>query len=411
MLFLCWACTATDATSTPSHIFKDASYCASHLIQQRKAGETPSLPTGEWISTPHLPAPLQTAAPSSSPLSRTSNLPSSDGRPAFLAPATGVSLQDNSASFRGVPALSHATSDETIPASEDSDDGLWSGTELTMEELKQLDAMDTQPSFEPPHASSRFDIPSNSQAASGIVSVSSISSNTISSREPTIFPVAVEPVAGPSYPVLQGDALQKRLMKTLNDVFHLPSFRGNQMDIMRSYLSGKDVFVLKPTGGGKSLCFQLPAVMHNQDRDAITFVVCPLRALMDDQARKSHKYGIETVVLKATLEPQEREDAWNAIMARDGRRRACMAYITPEMLDKSVRLQNSLMTLRQSNKIAGFVIDEAHCIKSWKSFRTSVSPPSLRVVSCTAAQLSCFSSSTKSSARCAETTLVCQSWR
>ena len=354
-----------NCTSFCSNILSDAMLCASNLIQQRKAGEVVSLPVSEWITASSLPAPLQTSAPSSSPLSRSSNLPSSD----TMHISTGTSaLQLDAIPTNRRPGSLTVPPVDFAPDGESSDDEFWSGAEPTEEELQHIQALETQPTLAP----FLFDSPPNSQAGSVLTHNPSSSSHTMSSREPTTLPTQTQSLPEPSSPMLGGSTLHSKLLPTLNRVFHLQSFRPNQAEIMSTFLDCHDVFVLMPTGGGKSLCFQLPAFINRQDRDMVTFVISPLKALMKDQMRASQALGLDAVMLSSDLQESERRETWDAIMANN-RSRACLAYITPEMLEMSDQMRNNMTRLWRANKIAGFVIDEAHCIQNWKTFRSSVS--------------------------------------
>src|SRR5437762_5033105 len=142
------------------------------------------------------------------------------------------------------------------------------------------------------------------------------------------------------------------LPSALKKYFGYAAFRSLQENIIRDALAGHDVFVLMPTGGGKSLCFQLPALM----RDGLTIVVSPLISLMKDQVDALQTSGIPATVLNSTLERQEAIARWRGLHRGDYR----MLYVARERLMLETFLERAL-----NWNIAQFAIDEAHCISEW----------------------------------------------
>jgi ATP-dependent DNA helicase RecQ len=138
----------------------------------------------------------------------------------------------------------------------------------------------------------------------------------------------------------------------LRRVFGYPSFRGQQQEIIEHVASGGDALVLMPTGGGKSLCYQLPALL----RPGIGIVVSPLIALMKDQVDALRQAGVRAAALNSALPPGESAAIHKAL--RDGD--LDLLYIAPERL----ALPHTL-DLLASIRIALFAIDEAHCISQW----------------------------------------------
>ncbi len=143
-----------------------------------------------------------------------------------------------------------------------------------------------------------------------------------------------------------------KLKASLKNHFGYSEFRPLQEDIIRDALAGRDVFVLMPTGGGKSLCFQLPALM----RDGLTIVVSPLISLMKDQVDALQTSGIAATFLNSTLDRQEATARWRALHRGEYR----MLYVAPERLMLDTFLERAL-----NWNIAQFAIDEAHCISEW----------------------------------------------
>src|SRR5437762_5328537 len=142
------------------------------------------------------------------------------------------------------------------------------------------------------------------------------------------------------------------LIATLKKHFGYDQFRPLQREIIDDVLAGRDVFVLMPTGGGKSLCFQLPALM----RDGLTIVVSPLIALMKDQVDALQTSGIPATYLNSTLDREEAKARWRGLHRGHYR----MLYVAPERLMLDAFLERAL-----NWDIAQFAIDEAHCISEW----------------------------------------------
>ena len=143
--------------------------------------------------------------------------------------------------------------------------------------------------------------------------------------------------------------------QTLADVFGFSEFRPNQEKLVRGVLAGKDVFGVMPTGGGKSLCYQLPAVVL----DGCCVVVSPLIALMKDQVDGALANGIRAACLNSSLAPEEMREVENAY--RTGQ--LDLLYVAPERLSS----YGFVDFLKQSSigKPSFFAIDEAHCISEW----------------------------------------------
>jgi ATP-dependent DNA helicase RecQ len=148
------------------------------------------------------------------------------------------------------------------------------------------------------------------------------------------------------------DSNSPLLLRLLKDYFGFASFRPLQEEIIRDALAGKDVFALLPTGGGKSLCFQLPAMA----RAGLTVVVSPLIALMKDQVDALQAAGVAATFLNSSLAPSESSDRLRGL--RRGRYR--LLYVAPERL----MLSNFLSGLQHWN-VNLLAIDEAHCISEW----------------------------------------------
>jgi len=141
-------------------------------------------------------------------------------------------------------------------------------------------------------------------------------------------------------------------LSVLNSVFGLPAFRGAQEEIVRHVTDGGNCLVLMPTGGGKSLCYQLPALL----RDGCGIVVSPLIALMRDQVAGLHEAGVRAAVLNSTLSFEEASAVEARLLAGD----LDLLYVAPERL-----VTPRCLNLLGRAGIALFAIDEAHCVSQW----------------------------------------------
>src|SRR6201747_1127107 len=141
-------------------------------------------------------------------------------------------------------------------------------------------------------------------------------------------------------------------LSVLNSVFGLPGFRGEQEEIVRHVTSGGNCLVLMPTGGGKSLCYQLPSLL----REGCGIVVSPLIALMRDQVAGLLEAGAKAAVLNSTLSYEEASAVEARLLAGD----LDLLYVAPERL-----LTPRCLALLGRAKIALFAIDEAHCVSQW----------------------------------------------
>jgi ATP-dependent DNA helicase RecQ len=148
--------------------------------------------------------------------------------------------------------------------------------------------------------------------------------------------------------VEEKDTLKERL----KEVFGYSQFRGNQEIIIKNLLNGKNTFVIMPTGAGKSLCYQLPAMM----RDGLAVVISPLIALMKNQVDQMNAYGVNARFLNSTLSKGEitrlKKDCMNGIIK--------LLYVAPESLNK----EETIEFLKKVN-VSFVAIDEAHCISEW----------------------------------------------
>ncbi len=147
-----------------------------------------------------------------------------------------------------------------------------------------------------------------------------------------------------------------RALALLNDVFGYPEFRGPQADIIDHVVGGGDALALMPTGGGKSLCYQIPSLL----RDGVGVVVSPLIALMHDQVAALTELGIRAAYLNSSLSMDQANAAERTLLAGG----YDLIYVAPERL-LMPRFLSLLERLREKPGIALFAIDEAHCVSQW----------------------------------------------
>jgi ATP-dependent DNA helicase RecQ len=153
------------------------------------------------------------------------------------------------------------------------------------------------------------------------------------------------------------DFSARALAAELKQRFGFDTFRPGQQEIVRDILRGRDVLAIMPTGGGKSLCFQLPALM----RDGVCIVISPLIALMQDQVRLLQDNGIEATYINSSLDRAE----VSRRLARLGRGELKLVYVAPERLLQAEFEGDVLPRLQATHGISSLVVDEAHCVSDW----------------------------------------------
>jgi ATP-dependent DNA helicase RecQ len=141
-------------------------------------------------------------------------------------------------------------------------------------------------------------------------------------------------------------------LNSLREHFGFPDFREGQLEVVTAILEGKDAVVVMPTGSGKSLCYQLPAMML----DGATIVVSPLIALMKDQVDALHARGLPATFINSSIDAKEQGARINALRRGEFK----LVYVAPERF-RSSRFLEALQSLR----ISLFAVDEAHCISTW----------------------------------------------
>ncbi|OGB01401.1 MAG: ATP-dependent DNA helicase RecQ [Burkholderiales bacterium RIFCSPLOWO2_12_FULL_64_99] len=146
----------------------------------------------------------------------------------------------------------------------------------------------------------------------------------------------------------------------LQEVFGYTAFRGQQQAIVDHVTAGHDALVLMPTGGGKSLCYQVPAIARHRAGMGVTVVVSPLIALMHDQVGALEEVGVHAAFLNSTLSLEDTQRIEREMMAG----RMVMLYAAPERVT-NLRFQAQLASLHERGLLSLFAIDEAHCVSQW----------------------------------------------
>jgi ATP-dependent DNA helicase RecQ len=146
----------------------------------------------------------------------------------------------------------------------------------------------------------------------------------------------------------------------LKTVFGYSAFRGHQQAVIEQVVAGGDALVLMPTGGGKSLCYQIPALARQQVGKGITVVVSPLIALMHDQVGALHEAGVSAAFLNSSLSNEQAADTERKLL----RGEITLLYAAPERINNP-RFLGLLDSLYERGLLGLFAIDEAHCVSQW----------------------------------------------
>ncbi|KAK9095662.1 hypothetical protein Scep_027131 [Stephania cephalantha] len=143
------------------------------------------------------------------------------------------------------------------------------------------------------------------------------------------------------------------------NIFGISTYRANQREIINAVMSGKDVLVIMAAGGGKSLCYQLPAVL----RDGVALVISPLLSLIQDQVMGLTALGIPAYMLTSTTSKEVEKFVYKALEKGEGDLK--MLYVTPEKISKSKRFVSKLEKCHHAGRLSLISIDEAHCCSQW----------------------------------------------
>ena len=160
--------------------------------------------------------------------------------------------------------------------------------------------------------------------------------------------------------VLQPTPVATDPLHVLQQVFGYGTFRGQQREVIEHVCAGGDALVLMPTGGGKSLCYQVPAIVRQRAGQGVTVVVSPLIALMHDQVGALDELGVQAAFLNSTLDGDETRQIERELLAG----RLTLLYAAPERI-LTPRFLAMLQSLHERGLLGLFAIDEAHCVSQW----------------------------------------------
>jgi hypothetical protein len=203
-------------------------------------------------------------------------------------------------------------------------------------------------------------------------------------RQPSAAAARRPPVAEPPRPRQQQQQQQSRdpherfrrddfpwsqeMHRHLRRTFGIQQFRDHQKEIINATMSGHDVFVIMRTGGGKSLTYQLPALLEGRvmRERKVTFVISPLLSLIQDQEEQMNAFAPGSAVsFTSGMKGGSSEHARRWGLVRDPTQGVCLVFVTPEKVSKSNKLCSEMEKLFAKGRLARFVIDESHCATQW----------------------------------------------
>lgn len=205
-----------------------------------------------------------------------------------------------------------------------------------------------------------------------------VESRTIQQKREAVQEASLNKVAqrkapappSPKKPQLFAPGMNHPWSKEVRDVllykFRLRGFRPGQLEAVNTTLGGEHCFVLMPTGGGKSLCYQLPSVIKSGKTRGVTIVVSPLLSLMEDQvAACRDRFGMQAFLINGESTAEEKRLIMDGLTNPEPQDFIQVLYVTPEMLSKNRRMIDALLRLHKRDRLARIVIDEAHCVSQW----------------------------------------------
>ncbi|KAK7951922.1 DEAD/DEAH box helicase domain-containing protein [Apiospora aurea] len=225
-----------------------------------------------------------------------------------------------------------------------------------------VDMLEVAATFELNQSSSESTAPKRSRPA---LSERSGNTSTTSQTRSVDKRVASTSARSKIPPELMKFPWSPEVKRALKDRFRMSGFRHNQLEAINATLAGKDAFILMPTGGGKSLCYQLPAVIKTGKTRGVTIVVSPLISLMQDQVHHLQALHIPARVFNGECSAEERREIIATLKGPNPDHYFQLLYVTPEMIRNSSTFNTALGTLYRGNHLARLVIDEAHCVSQW----------------------------------------------
>ncbi|XP_056454234.1 recQ-like DNA helicase BLM isoform X1 [Gadus chalcogrammus] len=225
-------------------------------------------------------------------------------------------------------------------------------------DIDDFDEMDIPDYFGEPQSSSMGS--STAVAKPVYSSTQRLPATPVSAPKPTI--ISPEPTyRNPAHDRLRGFGFphSQEMMKVFHKRFGLHQFRFNQLEAINATVLREDAFILMPTGGGKSLCYQLPACVS----PGVSVVISPLKSLIVDQIQKLTTLDIPATSLSGSKSEGEASSIYQQMSKKDPIIK--LLYVTPEKVSASNRLISALQNLFERNLLARFVIDEAHCVSQW----------------------------------------------
>ncbi|CAL1703899.1 unnamed protein product [Somion occarium] len=316
-------------------LVQDRIDCVRAVQNAKKSNEMPTLPAPSWAKNVAAPRAMELPPLPALPLVQTASS------------STMASVSSSDEPLRA-PLISE---ESTVIVDEDDESQFWNDIDELPPDVFTNDALSLL--AKPP-----------STVSSVVVAGPLPTPPPLSRTELQASTLSDDPAKSAYYPEMK---------RILRNVFRLDSFRPKQLEAITAALSGRDVLVLVPTGGGKSLCFQLPALCRSGSTKGMTVVIGPLIALMEDQINALRAKNIDVIAFhRAEIPDEDVSSGYRKLRSQNGS--SCLLYITPERLQMSSTLRSILDDLYQSQQLARFVVDEAHCIAKWgREFRPAYS--------------------------------------
>ncbi len=224
--------------------------------------------------------------------------------------------------------------------------------------LEAMDDLENQRSFREPYREAGYRNPFAETSGNAARTRSLTAPKSVQGHQ-KIFPTAPPPKSTLQHP------WSPDVKAALRARFHLTGFRQNQLEAINATLGGKDAFVLMPTGGGKSLCYQLPSIIQSGRTRGVTIVISPLLSLMQDQVQHLQKLKIQAFLINGEVTTEHRQLILDSLQEPNVEQFIQLLYVTPEMLSKSQVIINAFRRLHRQGRLARIVIDEAHCVSQW----------------------------------------------